>query len=246
MLSNKLFIDKLLAILLMLLIAFSANAQKTKKEEVAVKFGLKYSSVFTSDLLSSNAITIPIEGVTFAYSPNYSSAFGAVLRFGSNSRFSFQTGINTIRRAYTVNIDADSQTFNNKIRVSSFQVPFECLIQVPISKQIKMGVGFGVNLDFFPSDLALRSDSFYVGTLRNYWTVPSLRGSFAIDYETEKSGTFVLGASYQRMLTYMNWFSLEYSATKQTIYAIRKLQGHYFSIDLSYFFNQQQTRNKKR
>ena len=109
------------------LLAFGliANGQVEGPEDrrEIIKFGLGIKSVMTSDLLSVGETRLSNAGVDFSYSPQLSFGIDAIVRFKLKGRFSFQTGLSSIRRNYDFRIATDTLGYDGGIRQTGFQIP---------------------------------------------------------------------------------------------------------------------------
>lgn len=221
--------------LLLLLPAVSGLGQADDKDKPL--FGLRYGVLLTSDLLSGNAVGTTEAGVNFSYSPAYSQSIGAMVKFRPTGKFSFLTGICSLRRSYAMSIQAgDSAKFNRSMRITAYQIPALASVNVRSSKRSWMSAEGGLVFDFFPTNQSLSSDTFYVVSRQRAWVTPSLRIGAGWTQFTEKSGGFYIGGGYQRMLFTMSDLYLDYSLT-DPITAVRfPLQGHFFSLDIGYYF----------
>src|SRR5207247_1369 len=100
----------------------------------------------------------------------------------------------------------------------------------------------GVSADFFPSDVSTpkRQDTmrpvFQQLTARKRWLLPALNFGTGYEYRSKKNGSFCAGFSYHRMLSTMAYSRFNYRYPISSTSFVRPLPGHYFSLDLKYFF----------
>lgn len=223
------------------LFCLNVIGQNTKEPETEPPlFGLRYHGILTAELLSGGAVSEIENGVSLGYAPSYSQGIGAYLKLSPFTRFSFVTGISTVRRTYQLDINADSAVFDRSLRVNAYQIPLLGAVNVQIADEAWLSAEGGPVIDFFPSNQSVINEEFAVASILYSWLRPSLRIGAGYSQFIEKFGGFYLGASYQRMLLPMSRLYLDYSLTTPDISVNYPLSGHFFSLDIGYFFAQRQ------
>src|SRR6185436_1453018 len=168
--------------------------------------GIQIKPIFSSKFFGTGEQTLrgepepntPDSIVTFQTKPGSGFCAGMVVRYGLTNRISFESGINYVKRSYSLNIHDSLLSFSgtSKYRIVSYEIPLSGLVFIQLSEKIFMDVSLGVSLDFFPSSVHSQDDYFkQFGTRRN-WISESVIANLGYEYRTEKSGYFYIGASY--------------------------------------------------
>ncbi|MFY0673910.1 MAG: hypothetical protein JXQ87_10915 [Bacteroidia bacterium] len=215
-----------------------AQAQSTAKERnEVVKFGIGLRMVATSDLLSGAASETLDRGVLFSYEPRLSRGIDAIIRFKLRNRFSFQTGITSIRRSYNFGMSTDSLQFSGSLIQTGFQMPFTGIVEVPIAEKSKVGVEGGFIAEMIPGEVGSGPQEDYYAFI---YVQSRLKGSFRasafINFDLEGGGKIETGFTYVRMATRLGSFYMDYDPGAEVISNRRDLQGHFFTFNVAFFF----------
>ncbi len=224
------------SIAFLILFTSGAFAQDAETRNEVVKFGIGIKAVATSELLSGGATAFQLKNVDFGYEPNLSQGVDAIVRFKLKDRFSFQTGISSTRRSYSYNISTDTSAYSGSLVQTSFQMPFTGLLQVQINDKMRIGTEAGYVAEMFPGDIATGDDNHYTLIYVRKRLNSALKASAFTNYELNSGAKIELGLTYHRMLGRMGTFYMDYEAISETISAKSDLQGHYFALNLAYFF----------
>ncbi len=186
--------------------------------------------------------------VNFSLQPNPGYCFGMVIRRGFTKNISLETGINYVKRNYTLQIQDTSFFTERKFAFIGYEIPVLGLVYIRLSRQLYMNASAGLSFDMFPSDLAIQNEFFNLRTLRRNWLQTSLLANIGYEWRTEKSGYFYLGASYHRPFqgnAYNSVLYKRYSARTGPVFNTW-LSGNYLTIDLRYFFHEDPEKRKKK
>jgi hypothetical protein len=105
-------------------------------------------------------------------------------------------------------------------------------------------VGFGVQLDLYPSDVETKNNEFRVQTHRKSWAHGSLLANAGWEIDVKDVGIFYAGFSYTT--PFGSPFTTKYGNTVSSVaYTTSELTGNYFAIDLRYYFNEKKPTKKK-
>jgi hypothetical protein len=277
----KYFFGLLFLMVSILPIQAQKKDQKTKTEvsrKNFVSFGLEISPIIPTTLFnaSSTQFTNETEKIRFTLKPMLSYRFGGALRFDIfnfkklqlGNMFTFNTGIFYTQRAFRVNVHdvsnpvVDSTLISDRFRYTSFEVPLMLQLHLQASNKIWVNFAIGTGIEFFPSQVYTTQgetgeEGFYLQyTARKFLVLAPLKASFGVEYRTEKSGYFGIGASISRPMPYMADTYLEYwKRDGNDLYAVYPYgskgednrpmvnQGMFLSIDFRYYF--QPSRNEK-
>jgi hypothetical protein len=182
-------------------------------------------------------------GVSFTLKPSSGYCFGMIIRYGISNSVSIESGINYVKRTYSLTIDDSLTSFsgNSEFRIIGYEIPISGLVFIPLSEKIFMDASLGTSLDFFPSDVQSSDDYFkHLGTRRN-WIFLSVLANLGWEYRTEKSGYFYLGASYHRPFSDIYRSTVGYYRNMNNTYTTGQqflLSGNYLTFDIRYFFHE--------
>ncbi|HKR04062.1 MAG TPA: hypothetical protein VJY62_05440 [Bacteroidia bacterium] len=216
--------------------------------------GIQVKPIFSSKFFGTGEQTLTGDSsITFQTKPGSGFCAGMVVRYGITNRISFETGINYVKRSYTLNIHDSLLPFSgtSKYRIISYEIPLSGLVFIQLSEKIFMDVSLGVSFDFFPSSVQSQDDYFkHLGTRRG-WIHESILANLGYEYRTEKSGYFYIGASYHRPFKDIYYSTVTYYRNKDDYTSGQQflLSGNYLTMDLRYFFHEdplkKQARKKK-
>ena len=224
---------------------FSQEDKKPTKTNKESTFGIQYSPIFSSGMNNSD-INFTEDNINFDIQLKKGFVFGMEARFDLYKRYSFQTGLNFIRRNYDINITVESSDKSifknnlghNELRLIGYEIPMMGLVYVRLSKKIYMDNAFGLSFNFFPSNV-----KFYDLYINKYSFVNvSLMANLGFEYRTENYGYFYLGAAYQVHFKDMGRFEFSVPAKNY----MSSFSGNYLVINLKYFFDPVETAKKKK
>lgn len=267
----------ILFLLVFSLLEIDLQAQEVKKENTPrndrnfISFGLEVSPIIPTTLFnrSDTRIENQTEGIRFTLDPLISYRFGGSLRFDIfnfkklklGNMFTINTGIFYTQRAFRIRVDdisnpvADSSLISNRFRFVSYEIPLMLQLHLQASDKIWVNFAVGTGAEFFPSQVFTREGEegkeghFLQYTARKFLILAPLKASFGVEYRTEKSGYFGIGASISRPMPYMADTYMEYVKTEgnesYNVYPFGskadenipvRNQGMYLSVDFRYYF----------
>jgi len=200
--------------------------------------GLELRPVIPSSLFEIHGVTMNAGLRSFTLTPEPAISGGASIRFKLSRIWNLESGIYYTRRVYGTSFrDSAHTTVTDKFNVDNYEVPILGLIYIKLSKHWYVNNAFGLSLDFFPTDVQSPDNGTYVQKeARQYWVLPALMANIGAEYRTENKGYFYLGILYHRMLLPMGKAGIFYNDNGTLGSFITDLPGHYFAIDLKYFF----------
>lgn len=267
----------ILFLLVFSLFVFELRAQEVKKENTPrndrnfISFGLEVSPIIPTTLFnrSDTRIENQTESIRFTLDPLISYRFGGSLRFDIfnfkklklGNMFTINTGIFYTQRAFRIRVDdisnpvADSSLISNRFRFVSYEIPLMLQLHLQASDKIWVNFAVGTGAEFFPSQVFTKEGEsgqegyFLQYTARKFLLLAPLKASFGVEYRTEKSGYFGIGASISRPMPYMADTYMEYIKTEgnesYNVYPFGskadenipvRNQGMYLSVDFRYYF----------
>lgn len=223
----------------------------SKAQEQMMTAGFQFKPLFSSKFFNTGPETRSVQGVSFTVNPEGGYCFGMVLRRGLTDTWSVESGINYVKRNYGIEITDSSKTSDGSFSMVSYDVPLLGLVFIQLSDHIFMDVGLGVSLDFFPSDLRSKTDTYEHYSARKSWFSPAVLANLGWEYRTEKSGYFYFGASYHRPFDYIYGTYLGYPDLRPLNSSVKTeppitLSGNFLTFDLRYFFHSDPLKKKKK
>jgi len=219
-------------------------------------FGIQIKPIFPLGLVNTDGQVIKDAetGSTLSIDVNSGYSIGAVVRFGINDRFSFETGINYVARNYSFNLtNPGFEVSTADLRFPGYEIPALFMVFVRLSENIHMSVTAGVSFDLFPTAGVVTSDrdSIEYGLLEENWVIISLVANIGFEYRTKKSGYFYLGASYHSPFGDMADVFVSYRETNSNEHIILvepfpSVSGNYLSLDLRYYFNPESSKKSSK
>ena len=170
-------------------------------------------------------------------------AFGMSVRVGITNTISLETGLGSIRRNYAFTLANDTSLYQETgtVRYAGYELPITGLVHMRLGERTWMNTALGASLDFYPSDVeaVVKEGSVYI--FRRNWAQVGIVGNIGVEYRTEKSGYFYLGATFHRPFGDMaqadaTW--LDRYASYRPYRMTTGLSGSYLTLDLRYFFHE--------
>lgn len=210
------------------------------------KFGFQLRPIIPNVYLNTDIETATSPNFSYSAKSNVGISFGAIIRKPLGKFWNLETGLNLVKRSYSLNFD-----LNDSVQVSSkqnmtfiaYEIPIQALIYVRLGKSWYMNASAGISIDFFPSETETFSfekiDSTYYDfsqkTYRIKWSALAAQSNLGFEYRTEKQGYYYIGASFHRPFGRMAGSQGLVESTSGSDRLWLSLSGSYFSIDLKYF-----------
>jgi hypothetical protein len=177
-------------------------------------------------------------------------SFGMSVRVGITNTISLETGISQIRRAYDFRIVNDTSGYDgsNRVRFTGYEIPVTGLVYIRLGERTWMNTALGASIDLYPSDVQRDVEQGRIYIYKHDWVRFGILANMGVEYRTEKSGTFYIGASYHRPFNDMATAEFTYYGPRfQGTYDMRTtLDGSYLTLDLRYFFHEDPEAAKQR
>lgn len=210
------------------------------------KFGFQLRPIIPNVYLNTDIETATSPNFSYSAKSNVGISFGAIIRKPLGKFWNLETGLNLVKRSYSLNFD-----LNDSVQVSSkqnmtfiaYEIPIQALIYVRLGKSWYMNASAGISIDFFPSETETFSfekiDSTYYDfsqkTYRIKWSALAAQSNLGFEYRTEKQGYYYIGASFHRPFGRIAGSQGLVESTSGSDRLWLSLSGSYFSIDLKYF-----------
>ena len=210
------------------------------------RFGFQLRPIIPNAYLNTDIEAASLPNFTYSAKSNVGISFGAIIRKPLGKFWNLETGLNFVKRSYTLGFD-----LNDSVQVSSkqnmtfiaYEIPLQALIYVRLGKSWYMNASAGISIDFFPSETETFSsekiDSTYYDfsqkTYRIRWSALAAQSNLGFEYRTEKKGYYYIGASFHRPFGRIAGSQSFIESTSGSERLWLSLSGSYFSIDLKYF-----------
>lgn len=219
-------------------------------QERVTTFGVAMRPIVPSKLFNTAVSEAADQGVEYRVNQNVGYAFGGLVRSGITNWLSVESGISFVRRNYTASVLNAPASFSDSTRygIIGYEIPLNGLVFVRLSEAWYMDAGFGLSIDFFPSDVfSGKNGDFYQYSLRNPGRMPlwldfaflGLSANVGFEYRTASSGYFYLGASYHRPFRHIYDAALVHANHGVNATKVLQLSGNYLTIDLRYYFHEE-------
>lgn len=209
--------------------------------------GLQFRPVIPSNLLQTSTIELsgtPDEGneyLRMVINQKVGYSFGMVIRKNFTQRFAMETGVNFVRRNYTVEAtDRDSSiTTALDYGLSGYEVPLMALVYIRLADQVYMNTALGVAVDIMARSVTSRDRYF-----DHFTAIRKVNGAvvanLGVEWRTQNSGTLYIGATYHQPTGPIGDTKINYFRTTSVTDASLEtsLNGTYLTLDLRYYFHE--------
>jgi hypothetical protein len=241
---------------ILITVLFAIGCLSGLAQEGVLTFGVQFRPLVPNRFVDFSDLVVEGEGMNGVWSPELSLNFGGVVRYGITRAISIESGINVIRRRYTVFAVADDLGLNEGVvnRFDGYEIPIQALYYVRLGDKLWMNASGGISLDMYPSNTfstaqAQRDTTFYQieqFTARRSWLQIAVQANYGFEYRTKESGYFYLGASYHQPFSAMAISESVIRWDGGVRRSITALSGAYFTFDFRYFFHEDPDRRPKR
>ena len=210
------------------------------------RFGFQLRPIIPNAYLNTDIETASLPNFTYSAKSNVGISFGSIIRKPLGKFWNLETGLNFVKRSYSLNFDLnDSVQVHSKQNMTfiAYEIPIQALIYVRLGKAWYMNASAGISIDFFPSETETFSsekiDSSYYDfsqkTYRIKWSALAAQSNLGFEYRTEKDGYYYIGASFHRPFGRIAGSQGLVESISGSDRLWLSLSGSYFSIDLKYF-----------
>ena len=222
---------RIFRIIILMLIPFSCFSQKG-----VTTVGIQVKPIFPFSFLGTGKITNDKDGVHFETILKSGFSGGLIIRHNFTDLIAFESGINYVKRKYSLSISDGDFTGNSSFRIISYEIPAMLMIYSQLAEKIYINGSMGPTLDMFASDIQTSDYYFNQVSFRRKIFQPAIAANVGCEYRTENSGTIYLGASYQRPFSPIYDSVIGYFRNNKEVVVSNPLSGSYLTIDLRYFF----------
>jgi len=203
-------------------------------------FGLQVKPIVPVSYFKAGPILLSDSVSNINIQQKFGYSMGMVVRHNITDLISFETGINYVRRNYKMDAVSKPNSLEDKLDFGfvNYEIPFQALIYIQLSKNVFMNVSTGIGLNAYPSHVISLGENLLLEqlSLRGRLIGLSYLANIGLEYRTEEKGTFYFGASLVTPFSPITETQIKYeyqqsSTTKYTTF----LNGNYLTIDLRYF-----------
>ncbi len=215
-------------------------SESARGQQYVTTFGIQYKPIIPSAFFRNDGFENEINNINVKLDAKTGSSFGMVIRRGLNKRFSFEGGINLVTRKYNLVATAydTNLVFEQEFKWMSYEIPLQTLVFIRLGEKLFLNAASGLSLTFFPSDIQGFDRDFYQRTFRYRWVKPALTANLGLEWRTNFSGYFYLGASYLQPFSNMAQTQVRYENHVPKTRVIDSFKGNYLTLDLRYFFHE--------
>ncbi|MEC7646406.1 MAG: hypothetical protein VX689_02850 [Bacteroidota bacterium] len=231
--------NKVLAFIIMISF-FELKSQNTK-----TTFGLQYKPIIPAKYFNSSHIQKNSSNYFFNLSPEYSNAFGMILRHKLNKTFSIESGLNYIQRNYALTLDNNIIGIKDitKFGMRSYEIPIQILAYVQISKFWHLNVAFGMSHNVLASNIfssGENNNAYFQNTERRQGGHEALLANVGIEYRTEEKRHYYIGTSLHRPWKAIGKIYPQYDDNINSFNDdeefFLEMLGNFITVDFRYFF----------
>ena len=226
-----------------LIIIFFFFTPDTFPQKGSTTIGIQIKPIFPFSFPSTNTITTISQDVIFKTSLSSGFSAGLVVRHNFTNLLAFETGINYVKRKYSLSITDGEIVNNSSFRIISYEIPAVFMVYVQLGEKIYINGSMGPTFDMFASSVQTFDSVFNHVAFRNHVFQPAITANVGLEYRTEKSGTFYLGAYFQRPFSFIYLSEVGYYGNNKNVVVANELSGSYLTIDLRYFFPETTPKN---
>ena len=238
------FNKKIVHLLFLLVVSGSLFGQKTNANEFL--FGFQLRPIIPNAYLNTAIETANSPNFSYSAKSNVGISFGSIIRKPLGKFWNLETGLNFVKRSYSLNFDlSDTVQVSSRQNMTfiAYEIPIQALIYVRLGKAWYMNASAGISIDFFPSETETFSsekvDSTYYDfsqkTYRIKWSALAAQSNLGFEYRTAKQGYYYIGASFHRPFGRIAGTQATVESTAGSDRLWLSLSGSYFSVDLKYF-----------
>lgn len=220
-------------------------------QENLLSFGIQYKPIFSSRFFGAGEVQGETAYFRSVRTPKMGHSFGMQIRRGFTKMFSYETGINYVKRNYFVECFDDQNGLTKKFDfgIVGYEIPNQLLVYIRLGENFYMNTATGISFNWFASDVASSSSDvkFIQKTyIQSGWIKFALIANLGFEYRTEKKGIFYLGASvtnpFKDIATSVITYDESLSTPDKEI--IMGLRGGVFTVDFRYYFNSDPIKKK--
>jgi hypothetical protein len=208
-------------------------------QEKVLTAGIQIKPIFESGLLKTGKQTITQNNVDFGVLLSGGLSAGMVVRKGISDLLAFESGINYTKRSYTLDItDHDAGfTGSTPFRIIAYEIPAALLVYIRLGEKTYMNASLGPCLDIFATDIFTYDTTYFEHyAVYNSRFRAAVIANMGMEFRTERSGFFYIGATYHRPFGDIYSQHIQYKANGKEEDVYTGISGNYLTLDIRYYF----------
>jgi hypothetical protein len=165
--------------------------------------GIQIKPIFPFSFLGTGKISNDINQVHIETLLNSGFSAGLVVRHNFTNLLAFETGINYVKRKYSLKIKDGNFENTSYFRVISYEIPMVLMVYAQLGEKIYINGSMGPTIDMFASSIQTFNEYYNQVAFRNHIIQPAVSANIGFEFRTEKSGTIYLGSSFQRPFSFI-------------------------------------------
>ena len=229
------FLSVILVVYAIWLIGFPSSSYAQDGE---MTVGIQLKPIFRNEFFNSGNVSYSENNVSYRVDPRVGFSGGMIIRSNFGKRFSFETGINYVRRNYTLLVSDQDSSFSESMNfgVVEYEIPLSFLVYVRLADHIYMNNSVGLGFNMFKRSEVDQGEYITSVFSRSTWIIPGMIANVGWEYRTKASGNFYLGGSYQLPFAKILTMMVDYDRGNAIESVDYKLSLGYFTFDFKYFF----------
>ncbi len=220
-------------------------------QEGILSFGIQYKPIFTNKFVGTGESIGESEYFTAIRTPKLGHSFGMQIRRGFSKMFSYETGINYVKRNFFIECNDDLNSRNAKFDfgIVGYEIPNQLLVYIRLGENFYMNTATGISLNWFASDVASSSmDVKFIQKtfIKPGWIKVALIANLGFELRTEKKGIYYLGASLTNPFYNIATTQITYDESLSTPdkEILLEMRGSIFTVDFRYYFKSDPIKKK--
>ena len=224
---------------LLMLICLISNGQSNNNEK---QFGFEIGSIVPINYFGAGPLNLKDEHSTIILSSKIGYHFGMVMKTNYGEKFSFESGINFLRRNFKLigssNFNGIPMNDTSDFGYISYGLPFKGMVYIQLSKGMFLNTSVGTSLDFYAS--TVMSNGTYTQNLseRARWINGSVLADLGVEWRNDINGVFFFGAGVNIPISSIAVTKLKFfydSSTNPDRYEEVFLRGNFFNVKIKYY-----------
>ena len=233
---------KKLLVIFAFLLTLPLSAQ-VKKVAPPSYFGLHVRTVFPTQFIGTNTLSLESDGFFSTVSQRIGYSFGGTVRAGLTDLIALESGINFTQRYYDISFSVPDSNVSGTgdFGFIEYDIPINALFYIRLSDKWYANASMGLALTFKPTNVQTMEQPFgfhrfiYTGLLRRKVGFDAM-ANFGFEYRTEKRGFFYIGGSARVPFSPLFDLVASYEWQGITNRTFGEMDGSFLSIDIKYFF----------
>jgi hypothetical protein len=220
-------------------------------QEGILSFGLQYKPILSNRFLGAGESVGESDYFTVIRTPKLGHSFGMQIRRGLTKMFSYETGINYVKRNFFIECIDDLNSRNEKFDfgIVGYEIPNQFLVYIRLGENFYMNTATGLSLNWFASDVASSSSDvkFIQKTfVKSGWIKMAMIANLGFELRTEKKGIYYLGASLTNPFFDIATTQITYDENLSTPdkEILLEMRGSIFTVDFRYYFKSDPIKKK--